>query len=319
MKILYICSSQFSGTTLTSFLLNSHSAIATIGHTTGWRYDSAEDFRCSCGQKIRDCPLFNHVNREFARVGLTFDPQNFGTAFSLSENFRLNRLLTGGIPLLDSSVLEHFRDRSVGCIPAFRKALARQQLANLQLMQSVTNFCGADVYLDNSHSPFRLRMLAKNPELSVRPVHLIRDPRGVTLSMMRNSKFSSNRAIDSWLRHQCNIFRIVGEVASPLVIRYESLCTNTDFELARLHTFAGVKHEVFSGDFKEKPHHILGNRMRLTDGKIRLDERWRRELPSDIRDQVEQRLMKFTRKNMTHPLSGIIHEYLGGTEEVDQA
>ncbi len=162
MKLLYICSSQFSGTTLTSFLLNSHSAIATIGHTTGWQYAGDEDFRCSCGSRIRDCRLFSQIRATFEEHGLPFDPQNFGTDFQLADNARVNQVLTGPVPGLRSSSVEHVRDALVRGVPRYRRRLATQERANLLLMQTVLDFYNAFVYLDNSHSPYRFRRLSQS-------------------------------------------------------------------------------------------------------------------------------------------------------------
>ena len=93
-KLLYVCASQFSGTTLLSFLLNQHSEIATVGHTMGWSFKDPDKFRCSCGERIADCPLFRHVAEAYARAGLEFRPENFGTAFRVSTNPALNYYLT---------------------------------------------------------------------------------------------------------------------------------------------------------------------------------------------------------------------------------
>ena len=310
MKVLYICSSQFSGTTLTSFLLNCHSSIATIGHTTGWQYKADEDFRCSCGSRIRDCRLFQKVESTFSDHGLPFDPQNFGTAFRLSENQRINQLLTGPLPKVRWSALERVRDTFIRALPSYGSTLRQQQLANVLLMRTVLEHLHADVYLDNSHSPYRFRILSRNPELDVYPVHLIRDPRGVSLSMMTNSGFSTDKAIENWIKHQLNIFRVASEDTVPLIVSYESLCRETDTQLARLHEHIGVEYEPFRGDFKDQEHHILGNRMRLSDGTIRLDERWRRDLSADDRSLIEQKLDRFQAANPSHPLASVVRSYL---------
>jgi hypothetical protein len=313
IKLLYICSSQFSGSTLTSFLLNLHDEVATIGHTTGWQYSDEEDFRCSCGEKIRECPLFRTVEARFIEHGLPFDPRNFGTAFRLVGSPRVNQLLTGAIKGVSSSRLEIWRDGLVAAIPAFRRRLARQRAANFVLMQTVLQFLGAGVYLDNSHSPHRLRCLSSDPRFDARPIHLIRDPRGVSLSLMTNSGLTVEDAIDSWLRHQLAIFRIAREIREPLLLSYEKLCTDTNGQLAAIQRFAGITQETYAGDFKSREHHILGNRMRLSSGEIKLDERWRRDLGEPDRRTIETRLRSFVDGNSDHPLSAIIGDYVDAT------
>ena len=281
----------------------------------GWRYGPNDDFRCSCGNRIRDCRLFQEVEKTFGQHGLHFDPQNFGTEFRLSQNARANQLLTGPLPFIRSSSIERVRDRTVLLLPHFRRLLSKQQQANFLLMKTVLAFLGAEVYLDNSHSPHRLRTLNKNVNLDVFPVHLIRDPRGVSLSMMTNSGFSVSEAVESWIKHQLNIFRIANERRPALLLTYESLCRNKDIELARLHEFAGLEHEKFEGDFKKRQHHILGNRMRLSDGVVKLDERWKRDLSSADLRVIENRLIQFNEKESGHPLASIVSDYLNANHD----
>ncbi|MDH3977927.1 MAG: hypothetical protein OEU86_05375, partial [Gammaproteobacteria bacterium] len=70
-----------------------HTDIATIGHTTGWRYSEDEDFRCSCGEKIGDCDLFTEIETQFNLNNLEYSPRNFGTAFRAVHNSRINQLM----------------------------------------------------------------------------------------------------------------------------------------------------------------------------------------------------------------------------------
>jgi hypothetical protein len=310
MKLLYICSSQFSGTTLTSFLLNSHSQIATIGHTTGWPYAGDEDFRCSCGSRIRECRLFSQIRKRFEENGLPFDPQNFGTDYRLADNARFNQILIGPLPGLRFSSVEYIRDTVVRRAPGFRRQLATQERANVLLMQTVLDFYNASVYLDNSHSPYRFRRLSQSAHFSVLPIHLVRDPRGVSLSLMTNSGYSVSQAVESWLGHQTNIHRVTTERTVPIILMYESLCRDTERELGKIHGFAGVAPEPLPDDFKIHEHHILGNRMRLKSGEIRLDERWRHDLAPEDRRLIENRLSRFCAQHRNHPISGIIETYL---------
>ena len=310
MKVLYLCSSQFSGSTLASFLLNLHDRIASIGHTMGWNYADDEDFRCSCGEKLDDCPLFRHVAAAYAENGLHYDPRNLDTRIYLSDHGRMNQLLVGPLPILKWTPAELLRDALVRVVPPWRKTLKRQLGANRVLMQTVIDHLGAEIYLDNSHSPYRMRALARDAAFEVTPMHLIRDPRGVSLSLMSNSGYSSRDAVDSWLKHQRSIYRIAAEIGEPVMVEYESLCRETDRELGRIHEALGLPHQSFGGDFKDGEHHILGNRMRLTPGTVRLDERWRTDLDEADLKIIEDRLREFREQNSSHPLAGTIDRYL---------
>ena len=313
MKLIYISSSQFSGTTLLSFLLNTHSQVATIGHTTGWRYAADDDFRCSCGERIRTCPLFREVALAFSAHGLPFDPTDFGTAFRLSSIERLNQLLTGPIPGFRSTVFERLRDSIVERFPAARDRLRQQEEANRVLMSTVLEHSAANVYVDNSHSPYRLLRLARNVADEIFPIHLIRDPRGVALSMVTNSGFSIDGAIRSWLRHQQNIVRIYSSLDRSLMVQYEALCNSPNEILADVHHWAGLPAEPFAGNFKSTEHHILGNRMRNVSSNIRLDERWRNDLDASSRLKIERYLKRYCDRQPDSPLVRVIDAYLNNT------
>lgn len=310
MKLIYICSSQFSGTTLLTFLLNSHARIATIGHTTGWKYAADEDFRCSCGERIRKCSLFRQVAVEFGKNGLNFDPANFGTAFKLSDIPRIDQLLIGPIPCLRSNHVERVRDSFVNAIPVFSRTLSRQIKANRVLMSTVLNESSADIYLDNSHSPYRMRRLRNAVADEICPIHLVRDPRGVCLSMMSNSGFALQDAINSWIRHQQDIVRIGTSVGNILTLRYEDLCREPNTSLGKIHDWVGIEIQAFDGNFKAAEHHILGNRMRIKSSEIRLDERWKHDLSHRDRIVIEGRLQRFCDKHADARLTELIANYL---------
>jgi hypothetical protein len=58
-KVLFIACSSFSGSTLLSFLLNTHPDIVTAGHTIGWRYKKGEVFLLLVRARSRIVPLFS--------------------------------------------------------------------------------------------------------------------------------------------------------------------------------------------------------------------------------------------------------------------
>ena len=309
-KLLYVSATQFSGTTLLSFLLNQHRSIATVGHTMGWPFEDPDKFRCSCGERIADCPLFQHVAASYARAGLKFHPNDFGTSFRVSENPALNYYLTEALPKISATVLESFRDAVVRMSPRWRKRLDKQMLANRVFVDAVLDYWRADCYLDNSHSPYRLRRLAADRYFDVHNIHLLRDPRGVTMSLMKNSGLSPERGVQVWLKRQRDILRISRGVPKTLRVFYEDLCLFPDHTLRKIHEFGGLQEQAFTGNFKDTEHHILGNRMRLSDGSIRLDERWKRDMSVQERKVVEMELLRFVSRNKGSPLAMAVDYYL---------
>lgn len=307
-KVLYLTSFSFSGSTLLSFLLNLHPRMASIGHTSGWRYGPDEDFRCSCGERLPDCPLYRKIAAAFAAAGLPFDYRWFGTEFELGHNERLNRYLLASLPLIQSSRLEGWRDSLVRSFPPARHALERQLRANEVLMTCVLDHHAAEVFVDNSHDPYRLRHLRGLAGFGLYHLHLVRDPRGVAWSSRKNSGFTPELAVRLWLRREADSARVGGEVQT-LRVFYEDVCTDPDRTLGDIHRFTGLAAHPFGGDFKAQEHHILGNRMRLQSGGLTLDTRWQTELPAATLTTIERQCAAYLERHPDGPVADTLRHY----------
>ena len=79
---IYITSASFSGSTLLTFLLNTHPEIATIGEMKGDSMD-VERYRCSCGDPIGRCPFWQRlVTHRFSLESGCFFEELSGTGLS---------------------------------------------------------------------------------------------------------------------------------------------------------------------------------------------------------------------------------------------
>lgn len=305
--LLYISAYQYSGSTLTSFLLNTHPEITSLGHTAGWPFDKDEAFYCSCGEVIQECRFYQHLASTFEKHSLPFEFHDFGAAFKLSKNARLNRYLTTSLPLVESSALEHLRDTLIGHLPVTGARLKQQRNANERLITTALEYHNSSIYLDNSLDPYRLRHLKRIPSLAVKNIHLVRNPRGVAASCLRHRGWPPEQTLSLWLRHQRDIVRLAADVDDSITVHYDDVCTDTDAQLGRLHQYAGVTPRAFEGDFKDAEHHILGNQMRLGDGKIRLDTRWQKELSSEQLLAINLQLQAF----LDSPKNAVYQSLLG--------
>lgn len=302
-KVLYITCPSFSGSTLLSFLLNTHPQMFTVGHTTGWKYAPDEDFRCSCGEPLEACPFFKHIGAIFEESRLPFQFWNFGTDYRVLDNDRFNRYLTGKMPFVQNSTIERFRDCLIRLNPVWSKALATQGRANHTFMSAALSYSKADVYVDNSHSPFRLRHLNRIPDIDLSIVHLVRDIYGSVYSHMKNHNLDIRAALDRWFREHSNIVRILGEFDQVMTVRYEDLCNATDEALGGIHQFAGVTPQSFSGEFTTGEHHILGNAMRMRDSTMKIDLRWQSELSTQDQEIIAKTAADFAERHPNHPLT----------------
>src|SRR5688572_27934431 len=86
LSFVYLTSSPFSGSTLFSFLVNSHPQIATVGEMTGPIASQDPDkYRCSCGEKIRECTFWLQITAKMVSRGFVFDPGRFDTRMRLGS------------------------------------------------------------------------------------------------------------------------------------------------------------------------------------------------------------------------------------------
>ena len=148
IKVVYITSLGHSGSTLMDMLISSHSQVVSVGEAH--QIGRAPDTTpCRCGVRPGlTCPFWRAVAEDFEKV--TSVPFN---------QIDLEDTTTG-----------HFEEHNV----AFYTAVCRVS--------------GKRIIVDSSKNLSRLVGLLQTPGLTVKPIHLIRDPRGVIWSSMRKGK-----------------------------------------------------------------------------------------------------------------------------------
>jgi hypothetical protein len=310
VQVLYVAGSSASGTTLLAFLLNTHPAIFTVSHTVGYPFEARDGFRCSCGAFLPDCPFFSHVAKAFRDRRLPFAYNAFGTRHRVVANERLNRWLTGALPLVQSNALEKIRDAVVRRIPGVGTTLHRQDEANRTFIQVALAYRGAAVYADTSQDPHRLRHLERIRELHLSVIHLIRDPRGIAVSHRDRHGITPEIAARKWLIDQWTVMRVLKDFTPSMTLLYEDLCDRPGETMTAIHRFVGLPAHPLPDDFKSAEHHILGNVMRERTAEIARDNRWRTELsPADLA-AMTRTLRSFVERHARHPLAAIVQRYL---------
>jgi len=316
LNVLYIASSSFSGSTFLSFLLNTHPDITTIGEMEGWKDADVNSFQCSCGAVLKACPYFVKIAEIFERNKLPFAPNDFGTGYRLVDSARINQYLTESLPYIRCTGIEKFRDWVLMHTPGFANRIEKNNRANVLFMQSAVALAGARVFVDADKSPYRLRYLRRLPEINLHPLYLVRDPRGVVTTFMENRGWSAALSMRVWIKEQLDILRILQEFPGFIRVYYEDLCEDVDGTLARIHRFAGVTPQPFSGDFQAVEHHILGNSMRLDRiGKIVKSERWKTRLGANDQELVSRMARDFIRRHRGHALSDILNRVVNVTTQ----
>lgn len=302
-NFVYLMGHGYSGSTLLTFLLDSHPRIATVGEMAIAERSkvSPKEFLCSCGERIGDCAFWRRVSGEMGERGFPFDIRD-GSLIARSADFA-TRLL--GAELRPRPV-ERLRRAALALLPAPRRRYADHLARNQAVVEVITGIKGCDVFLDSTKRPERAVMLSRAPRFDTRVIHLVRDGRAVAYSCTKNLSMTPGEGAASWLSDARSSERARAYFPADrwLTVRHEDLCADVDGTLGRIFRFIGVP-PVEVGDFRAGEHHVIGNRMRLAKtSEIRLDERWKTALaPADLA-AVDRLVSPVNRRYGYGPLDG---------------
>jgi hypothetical protein len=284
MKVAYIVSSSFSGSTLLSLILNAHPAIGTISEFNAMDDIATNpDFRCSCGAKIRECPFFLRLRDAMRAKGLQFDIDDMDMMLRLSNNDRVDAFLVGRMTRLGSTPADGLRDRLVACLPNHRREKARILERNEALFQTVLDLQKASLFLDANKCPYRMLFLSQR--FDVKGVYLYKNGIAgvysyVKSALRKNTSTNIREITHRWFREQVSISRCLSRLGAGnyIQIAYSDLCNRPAETLDTICRFLEIR-QLPLDNFAHAPHHVIGNAMRLGDFsqiKERLD--WKENL-----------------------------------------
>jgi hypothetical protein len=287
----YILSAAHSGSTLLAMLLGVQGGAFTVGEIRAPSMGDPDLYRCSCGQKIKECAFWLSVSAQMKRKGVAdFDITRAGTSiFELKEPYA-GRLLA---PLPRGSFLEACRDLALGFSAVWKPHLGEVLRRNFALVQVLQELADASIIIDSSKSPLHLKYLLSIPRLEIKIIHLVRDGRAMALSSLvshgpkRATRLETLAAgAHEWCRSNASAECVLRTLPSSQWVRvhYEELCRQPEATLRSLGRFLGLECDKVALDFRSRQLHVLGNDMRLkSTSEIRLDERWRTQLsPEDL-------------------------------------
>lgn len=287
----FVMAHSFSGSTLLSFLLGAHPEIATVGEMFIAHGIDPGTYVCSCGERIAECPFWRRVSLEMAARGIPYDVRRNQASFSANGVGPVSHRLLAAEPR--GPFMETIRGAALALIPGARRELGRRLRTNEVLAEVITEMRGARAFVDASKRPGRLLHLRRIPSLDIRVIHLVRDGRAVARSAVRNLGMTAEEGACSWTAaaQSAERVRALFPAGRWLTLRHEDLCREPEATLDRVLRFVGVA--VLPGgrvpDFRCADHHIIGNRMRLSHtSEVRLDERWRTEMPAGEIRAVER-------------------------------
>ena len=284
VPVRYVCmpGSPYTGSTLLGLLLSNHPECASIGAATGLTSKiDLLSYGCSCGVRFKDCPFWNEIAMRTVEIGYpvtVFKKDFWNTHVRISRHRWLNGLLVSS---LWSSSLNAARDAIVGRLPPIRRTVAEARLSTWSLARAVLDVTGKAVFVDTARDHQRPRYLMASQMLDLKVIHLVRDPRGNTSSIVNHTGVDVSKAARQWRHYNLEADRVrrLLPPGSWMLLHYEELCADPQGTLDLIARFIGVEPTPAPQNLQAGDQHIIGNSMRLKAiGAIREDRTWREAL-----------------------------------------
>ena len=286
VDVLFVAGMPRSGSTLLELMLGQLPGHCDVGELFYmWSGGLLRDQRCACGERFLQCPFWSEVGeRAFGGWDTALAHEVAALQQRVDRTPRLLLLALGRLA------------------PAHRRAVRRYLWLIRQVYRAVLQVSGALVVVDSTKRPSTAFLLAGDPEVRLRVVHVVRDPRGVLNSWSRQvalPKDAGPRAhlkvrpmrqvVRRWLTVN-SMFEWLRRRGVPTErIRYEDLTVRPAEVMRRVVALSPPASDDALGFLRPDgtvesfhSHAATGGRIRFSEGPIqlRLDEAWRTELPA---------------------------------------
>jgi hypothetical protein len=272
-----------SGSTLLAELIGMRDDVVAVGELRSVWDTAHQDLTCSCGAQFSACPFWQNVGRS---AGHGWAKGNVQRMLSLDRRFCRHRSLPR--TLLSRFTRSRSRDR-------------REYEDGLATLYTAVATCSArDVIIDSTKDPGYGAIAGGLSGFDVRVVHLVRDPRGVAMSLRkvvsrpetaRDNGAPRDMPRSTVLRSGLewsidNLLVETGIIANGdrLLVRYEDVATDPWREVNRIRKFVGIPdlsnlNDGPAGSLVNfgTAHTVGGNPMRFNRNRIvvELDNQWR--------------------------------------------
>lgn len=312
VRVLFLGGLGRSGTTLLERILGELPGVCALGEVVHlWRRDVIDDERCGCGERFSRCDFWRQVGD--AAFGGWRPTQALRTIALRSAVERTRHL-----PELAAPRLRTVRARLVGeYTDAYRR-----------VYQAAAAVSGARVVVDSSKHASLAFCLRWCPDIDLRVVHMVRDPRGVAYSWTRQrprpeadgdaemTRYPPVRSALLWNALN-TAFGVLERLGTPVRrLRYEEFLADPVATVEDIRRFAELPPDPAALGFLTNgsallgpSHSAAGNPMRFTTGHVALrsDDAWRHELATSQRRLVGA---------LTAPLLGAYGYALAARDEV---
>ena len=290
VPVLFIGSVPRSGSTIISDLMNENPHLANIGELVHlWQRGVIENNLCGCGHAFSDCEFWSEVGE---------------VAFGGWDRISGERMRT----------LQLRADRTRH-IPAllvprtarlFATSICQYGAVMSRVLRAVLEVSGKPMVVDTSKHISTALLLRQLPDVDLRVVHIVRDPRGVANSwskIVKRPEVQAGAEMDTlhpgriglrWLWFNWAFSNLDRLGVPTTMIRYEDFVADPQASLDQIFDFAGLEpgaEDIFAGDeplILQGGHSVAGNPRRLDPKpvELRVDEQWRTDLDPKMRSLV---------------------------------
>ncbi|CAM3581705.1 sulfotransferase [Nocardioides zeicaulis] len=297
VSVVYLGGFGRSGSTLVERVLGAVPGWVNVGEVVDLaRSVAPHDELCGCGERFSVCPVWTSVG-EVAFGGWTEEVlERIRTAHRAAARQRHLPALLPGLP----------RPRRTSAPSA---ALASLRADYAAIYRAVAEVTGSRVVVDASKGPALGQALAGSPDIDLRVLNIVRDPRAVAWSWQREVsrphdvggeeqmwRIPAHRAAAQWSGLQLEMASIARWGGVPTArLRYEDFVAHPVASLVDATTALGLPLSpeqlpaVDDGAILLEPSHGLsGNPSRFRSGVVRLrpDQAWAEEMPAGARAVV---------------------------------
>ena len=279
--VIYITGSHRSGSTLLDMILGSHPNIFSMGEIVRLKKYFKNNRRCNCGEKILQCTIWPRIQKIIQDDLGIMSPCKI-----LKPIYTKDELIKGLLNM------------NLNC--QFQVSISYDHA----LLKAVSDISNNNIMVDSSKSISRLLYYLIYYRGVVIYIHLIRDPRAVINSLLRNHNYNYyllNQYILWWRKTQMrikNVFYVIN-TRYKFLIKYEDFCKNPSGTIIPIFNCLGLQYNPEVLNYLSYKHHnISGNMGTKTtkEKKLKIQESWKTELPAEYKTIIEKRLKRLMKK-----------------------
>ena len=291
LRMVMAIGTNYSGTTLLAMLMDSHPQIASVGECALNRHarerqreGKSAPFACSCRLPIGECPFWRSLFDRMQELGYPLDADNWITDYKYRHS-----LVNAALGMYSARPwvreLQVLADR---WMPIHRSRVEETTRARIDFVRTVLERTGKDMFFDTTKYVLQAHHMAHVPEIDVKFLRIVRDPRSYVGSSKRRGHDVDERA-HNWVSFHQATDHMLASVPREriMVIGYEDMCRSPIEAQRKLYAFCGVEDVPPPTSVVPGEHHVIGNPVRLKDRlTVRLVESWREELSADEQARV---------------------------------